>query len=216
MLGGTLADWVQIAGLAINAGLLVGLIVQIAAATRARREDVRLESKRATLDAWARLVGSLRDVEAYARTHFGRGPLDQERAARFIDQVVHASGRRARQSPDGADDDAAIIRANEALRSVLNESEDFAIGVDVGAYDLETARRVGGWRLARLVVRHRGYIQVLRDSLDDSVYGSLEAFASDFLAVQGLTLDTLPIMAGHGDDLSDVRHAVEGGTPAAS
>ena len=139
-----LADWVQIGGLVINGGLLLGLIVQIRLSTKARRDDLTINTRRATLDAWYALVGSLRELETLTRTYFGRGQLTRELSIEFLRSVSEASARRADGSPLQDAEDAAIIRANEALRTLLNSAEDFAIGVDLGGYDCETARRVGG------------------------------------------------------------------------
>ena len=59
MVGLNATDWVQIGGLAANAGLLVGLIVQIRVAARTRHEDLRAAKRRATLDAWSALNNSI-------------------------------------------------------------------------------------------------------------------------------------------------------------
>jgi hypothetical protein len=203
--GSTIADWAAVGGLIINAGLLLGLIVQIRSATEARREDLRTSSQRATLDAWNRLVELMMAAEVLTRTYFGRGRISVERAHEFLDEVVSASGRIALGDETSADADSEIIRANEGLRSILNSAEDFAVAVDIGAYDRTTAERVAGYRLSRVVLRHRGYTELIRRSVDDDdIYGTLERFARSFMQSKGQRLEDLPILVGHGDMSEDL------------
>jgi len=59
----TTGDWVQVAGLAINAGLLGGLIVELRFVSRSRHQDVAAQSQRATLGAMRVLWKTARDAE---------------------------------------------------------------------------------------------------------------------------------------------------------
>ena len=184
--GLTTGDWVQIGGLAVNAGLLAGVIVELRFAARARRHDLASETQRATLDAWRSLSESIRVVEGTTQTHFGRSLISFKRAVEF-DQLVNRSSRNRRAvSTPATADDSAIIEASEAMRSLLNAADDFSVGVQLGAYDRTIAEQVGGWRLARLLRRYFGYVEVVRTAVDsEEAWGALDRFVGRFLDAQG-------------------------------
>ena len=49
-----------------------------------------------------------------------------------------------------------------------------------------------------VVLRHLGYVDLLRQSIDDSeIYGAIERFARQFADARGFALETLPILVGH-------------------
>lgn len=52
-------DLIQIGGLAVNAGLLLGLIVQVRTATKARRTDIHRARQQATMEAWRTLTAAV-------------------------------------------------------------------------------------------------------------------------------------------------------------
>ena len=79
------------------------------------------------------------------------------------------------------------LAAIEALRLILNSSEDFSRAVELGIYDVVTARDIAGWRLARTFDRYSEYIKALRLGRS-AIYGAYERFVTEFLATQGLRL----------------------------
>jgi hypothetical protein len=98
--------------------------------------------------------------------------------------------------------------------SRLNAAEDFTIGVELGAYDEETARRVGGWRLARLLNRHLHYVDLLREDVgEDAIYRSLQTFVEDFLATYDKQIDDIPMLIGHTDPAESTDPATTEGAP---
>lgn len=189
----TLADGLQIGGLVVNAGLLCGLILQIRHGTTGRREDLRLAAlvrredldtarRLSTIEAWARVVEAITAAELSTRVYLGRGVIKPTRVSEFIAQLKAASGR-SEEGLDPVIGDDQVITANEHLRSVVNTAQDFVIAIELDAYDQETAYRVAGHRLARLVNRHLIYIQHLRiDAGVPQLYVELETIARKFLA----------------------------------
>ena len=200
----TAGDWIQIGGLAVNAGLLTGLIVQIRLSARVRREDTRASKLRSTLDAWSALGLSIRAAEVHTRTYFGRDVLTDASVVRFLDQVETASRSRAEGGPQGPESagQIRILEAHEALRTQLNSAEYFAVGVELGAYDLATAHRIAGWRLSVVVRRHLAYLNAMRHaSGDEGIYRTLQDFAEGFLVARGLRLeDVTPLHAGRAGE----------------
>lgn len=178
-------DWLQVAGLAVNVGLLLGLIWELRASAQARRNDTRSSIRLATIQDWRTLSDSIRELERTTYVYFGRKRVSVDRATEFEKLVAKVSEDRQLGDPTPSETEASVIHASEAMRSLLNDANSFAIGVDAGAYDRDMAFRLAGWRLANVVQRYWGHIELMRRRQgSDSVWAPLEEFVEDFVATQ--------------------------------
>ena len=114
----TLADLIQIAGLVVNAGLLVGLITEIRHSAKARAEDAALTRRQETMDALRALTMEVQRVVEVTRRFSGRLPMTTSsgpRAARLdcspgqfqrARRIVCGEARRHR----GSETDTQLLR----------------------------------------------------------------------------------------------------------
>jgi hypothetical protein len=186
----TVATDIELGGLVINAGLLIGLIFQIRTAATSRRQDLYMAMRRATLDAWSSVSTSGQSVETETSVYFGRGEVEWKRVVTFDVLVTEATERRRSSGSEPSGKDQLVLKANRDLQLLLNAANEFAIGVELGAYDRETAQRAAGWRMARLLRHYLGYVALVRIKMgEEKVWGSLETFVRTFLKHENVALN---------------------------
>jgi hypothetical protein len=141
-------DVVQTVGLVVNAGLLVAVAYELRTAAVTRRQDIDSSRRQATLDTWRSISVELTDAEASLWHALGRLRMTTDDARR----IFGAQARQRREPMSESDDghaDIEALEAYESIRTILNALDNYAVGIDVGAYDYETAYRISGWRVAR-------------------------------------------------------------------